>query len=262
MNRKPIIFIDSGIGGLPYLEWIKERLPDESFVYLADNENFPYGTKSADDLKLIMHDRMSALVESYDPKAAVIACNTASVVTLASLRSCFDIPIIGVVPAVKPAAFLSGSRRIGLMATSRTIEDIYTQQLIEDFASDCEVFRFAGSEIIDFIENRLYGAGRNEIEEVLRPAVDFFIGKRVDNVVLGCTHFLFLEKILVEMLDGISLIDSREGVGNQIIRVLRSNNILSDKKEEDLFILTGDVGAMSKRKNINWISEKYGLCRV
>jgi glutamate racemase len=262
MNSSPIIFIDSGIGGLPYLEWIKERMPEESFVYLADNENFPYGTKSKDVLKHIMYDLMSELVLKYNPKAVVIACNTASVISLAYLRENFSMPIIGVVPAVKPAAFLSDKKRIGLMATNRTIEDSYTEKLIQDFASNCDVYRWAGTDIIDFIENRLYGADNSEIVEVLKPAVDFFIDNDVDNVVLGCTHFLFLEKNLREMLGEIKLIDSREGVGNQIVRILEKYNLQSESKNKDIFILTGAAGDFSKKENYNWISEKYGLCTV
>lgn len=262
MNRNPIIFIDSGIGGLPYLEWIKEKMPEESFVYIADNKNFPYGTKSKDTLKKIMHSLMSSLVEEYNPKTVVIACNTASVISLAYLRGQFTMPIIGVVPAVKPAAFLSGKKRIGLMATNRTIEDVYTEKLIEDFASDCDVYRWAGTEIIDFIENHLYGAEPDDITKVIEPAVDFFVKNDVDNVVLGCTHFLFIESYLTDMLGGIKLIDSREGVGNQIIRILKKNNIESDKKKNDLFILTGAEEDFSRKENYYWISEKYGLCTV
>jgi len=262
MNRAPIVFIDSGIGGLPYLEWIKKRLPEESFVYIADNKNFPYGTKTKESLKKIMYDLMAELCSLYNPKAAVIACNTASVISLEYLREHFTIPIIGVVPAVKPAAFQAGKKRIGLMASDRTIEDSYTEKLIEDHASDCIVYRWPGNEIIDFIENRLYGSKKDEIAEVLKPAVDFFTENEVDNVVLGCTHFLFLEDYLTEMLGGLSLIDSREGVGNQIIRILKKHRLLSDKKSSDLFILTGAADDFSRKENYNWISEKYGLCTV
>ena len=104
------------------MEWIKSRLPDENFVYIADNKNFPFGTKTRDDLIRIMTETMSWAVDKFHPKAAVIACNTASVVSLAALRSNFSFPIIGVVPAVKPAAFMTAKKRIGLMASNRTID--------------------------------------------------------------------------------------------------------------------------------------------
>ena len=262
MNRFPIIFIDSGIGGLPYLEWIKKRMPQESFVYIADNEHFPYGNKTKDSVRKIMFSLMNELVSEYNPKAVVIACNTASVISLEYLRGHFSMPIIGVVPAVKPAAFLSGKKRIGLMASNRTIEDTYTEKLIDDHAADCKVYRWPGNDIIAFIENNLYGAGSREITEVLKPAVDYFKESDVDNLVLGCTHFLFLEDYLTRMLDGVKLIDSREGVGNQIIRILKKHSLLSDRKNGDLFILTGAADDFSKKENYNWISEKYGLCTV
>ena len=262
MNKSPIIFIDSGIGGLPYLEWLKNRLPDESFVYLADNKNFPFGTKTKEALIRIMTESMEMLTREYNPKAAVIACNTASVISLPSLRERFSYPIVGVVPAIKPAALLSMKKRIGLMASNRTIEDSYTENLINDFASDCEVYKLIGTDIIDFIENSLYKSTEAEKSAVLKPAVEFFKKADVDIVVLGCTHFLFLENELGTMLgDEISLIDSRDGVGNQIIRILNQNGILSSEKNMDYFILTGSEKS-GKMANYSWISEKYGLCAV
>ena len=262
MNKSPVVFIDSGIGGLPYLEWLKTRLPEESFVYMADNKNFPFGTKEKEVLIDIMIESMAYLEKVYNPKAAVIACNTASVISLGSLRERFSFPIIGVVPAIKPAAFLSASKRIGLMASNRTIEDSYTEKLIEDFASDCKVFKYVGTEIIDFIENSLYRADGDQILEIIKPATDFFRANEVDIVVLGCTHFLFLEKELQEALGvNIKLIDSREGVGNQIIKVLNLNDLLSDRKDKDYFLLTGKDNR-SLIENYSWISEKYGLCAV
>ena len=261
MNNSPILFIDSGIGGLPYLEWLKSRMPEESFVYIADNKNFPFGTKSRKQVLEIMHNTVDKAMKAYSPKAAVIACNTASVISLDALRHSFDIPFIGVVPAVKPAAFLSKNKKIGLMGTSRTIEDSYTEKLIEDFASDCEVFRYAGSDIISFIENELYGAGPDDIKRVLFPAAEYFSSKNVDNVVLGCTHFIFLENEIRDAFgSGVSIIDSREGVGKQIQRVLIEKDLLSTEKGRDFFILTG--ADSENIENYRWISEKYGLCAV
>ncbi|HAK44873.1 MAG TPA: glutamate racemase [Spirochaeta sp.] len=263
MNNSPILFFDSGIGGLPYLEWLKVRMPEESFIYIADNKNFPYGTKSREQLIDIIHDTMDEAVDKYSPKASVIACNTASVISLDHLRSNFDFPFIGVVPAIKPAAFLSENKKIGLMATNRTIEDKYTEKLIIEHASDCEVFRYAGTEIIDFIENELSSAKSGERETVIDPAVKFFHEKEVDIVVLGCTHFLLLENELQNALGPqIKIIDSREGVGRQIVRVLKDKDILSAKKQSDLFVLTGQGDEEKKIKNYRWISKKYGLCAV
>lgn len=263
MNRSPVVFIDSGIGGLPYLEWLKSRLPEESFIYLADNENFPFGTKSRDQIIRIMNNTMNFLNNDYKPKAAVIACNTASVISLANLRLNFSFPIIGVVPAIKPAAFLSEKKRIGLMASNRTIEDEYTENLINEHADGCTVFRYAGTKIIDFIENRLNGSVPQDKVEILQPAADYFKKNDVDIVVLGCTHFLFLEMEIQNAFGSeIKIVDSREGVGKQIIRILSGKNLLSDKKDKDLFILTGKSENNIIHENYKWISEKYGLCTV
>ncbi len=262
MNKQPVVIIDSGIGGLPYMEWIKSRLPDENFVYIADNKNFPFGTKTRDDLIRIMTETMSWAVDKFRPKAAVIACNTASVVSLAALRSNFSFPIIGVVPAVKPAAFMTAKKRIGLMASNRTIDDEYTEKLITDFASQCVVARFAGTEIINFIENELQAAAEAQITAVLKPAADFFKKSDVDSVVLGCTHFLFLEdEIRNNFGDGIRIIDSREGVGRQVIKVLTEKGLLSDEKKTDYFHITG-LSDEEKISRYGWVLNKYGLCAV
>ncbi|MDC7227153.1 MAG: glutamate racemase [Spirochaetales bacterium] len=263
MNNSPLLFIDSGIGGLPYLEWLKKRMPEESFVYIADNKNFPFGTKNRNELINIMVATIAEAEEQYSPKAAVLACNTASVVSLDVLRNNFNFPFIGVVPAIKPAAFTTKNKRIGLMASNRTIEDEYTERLIKDFASDCEVFKLAAGEIIDFIENRLYNSDQDEIRAVIAPAVKYFKDNEVDIVVLGCTHFLFLEKELQEELGGnVMIIDSRDGVGRQIMRVLEDKDLKSGRKTDDKFILTGNKESNEKIRNYTWISEKYGLCAV
>ncbi|MDC7125977.1 MAG: glutamate racemase [Spirochaetales bacterium] len=264
MNNAPIVFVDSGIGGLPYLEWLKNEMPKENFVYLADSLNFPYGTKDKKQVINIMLNIFNCLKEKYNPKAAVIACNTATVISLETLRKKFSFPIVGVVPAVKPAAKLSKKKRIGLMATNITINDKYTEKLIDDFASNCDVFRYSGTKIIDFIEKNLFKAETDKKKDVLQPAIDFFRQNDVDTIILGCTHFLLMEDELKELLGcDITVVDSREGVGRQIVRVLEKKDLLSDKKEkEDVFILTGEKSDKNLMESYKWITEKYGLCEA
>lgn len=262
MDNRPVAFIDSGVGGLPYLKWVKQHLPLEKFIYIADNANFPYGPRDREELQLLLEGLVQRLVEKHDPKLIVIACNTASVTALAYLRDKFSMPFVGTVPAVKTAALKTVNKKIGLMATDRTLNDVYTEALIRDHASECEIFRYSGTEIIDFIEKRLYEASEDEKEKVLRPAIEFFSENNADKIVLGCTHFLLMETELRKYACGsIEIIDSREGVGNQIIRVLKNNDLLSQMKTgEDLFILTDRSGTSEKIRNSTWILEEYGLC--
>ena len=227
-RQQPIAVFDSGVGGLPYLRWMKQHLPDERFVYLADRANFPYGEKTEDELRGIVIDTVGRLIEKQDPKIAVIACNTASVVALADLRATYSIPFVGVVPAVKPAAEISDSKSIGILATRRTVEDPYTDDLVRSYARDCSVSRYAGVEIVDLVENRFFSTSREEKREILRPAVEFFRERNVDTVVVACTHFIFVQDELRKMLGPEAhVIDSREGVGRQVVHILKERQLQS-----------------------------------
>lgn len=242
-NRQTIAVFDSGIGGIPYLQWIREKLPAEDFVYLADRENFPYGEKDDRRLRDLIVDAVGRFIEKTFPALMVIACNTASVVALAELRRRYDIPFVGVVPAIKPAAALTRRRSIGVLATRRTVEDPYTAGLIRRFASDCRVSLYPGVEIVDLVENRLSVATEQERKQVLRPAVDFFREKEVDTLVVACTHFVFVQEELAEMMgDGTRVIDSREGVGRQVIHLLEKSRQNYDHGTRQGFGRNSDQG--------------------
>ncbi len=226
MNDRPIAVFDSGVGGLPYLQSLREYAPNEYFVYLADRANFPYGEKSDKELRQIIVESVGRFIEATDPKLMLIACNTASVVALEALRERFSIPFIGVVPAIKPAAETSARRSIGVLATRRTVEDPYTEELISRYASDCRVIRYAGVEIVELVELNYFTTSEGEKIEVLKPAVEYFKSEEVDTLVVGCTHFIFVEELLQHMLDGSAkVIDSRRGVAQQTLRILEQESI-------------------------------------
>ncbi len=249
MINKPILFFDSGIGGLSYLDWLSRREVHETFVYFADTVNFPYGEKPAGLLRSIILEQMGRLIERVEPKFAVIACNTASVVALKELRNKYKIPFVGTVPAIKPAAVSTGSPdvekpvRIGLLATDRTVKDVYTARLIQDFASHCEIIRYGAGNLVNFVEKRLLTSTRKERFDILNPIVDFFRKKEIDALVLGCTHFIFLKEDLYQLLDAnIKIIDSVKGVGRQIQRILdqTGRNNGTGTKKVHFCLSTGD----------------------
>jgi glutamate racemase len=220
MADRPVAFYDSGIGGLPYLAWVRERLPNAPFVYVGDNEHFPYGEKSHEELRMIAVSVVGRILARFDPKLVVVACNTASVVALAELRARFPVAFVGVVPAVKPAAERSRGRRIALLATTRTVGDAYSDRLIQEYAADCTVVRIAGQQLVSFIENDYIGASPVAVMAALEPTIAPLRSEKVDSVILGCTHFTFLDREIREGLGGgVDVIDSREGVGRQVLRL-------------------------------------------
>jgi glutamate racemase len=207
------------VGGLPYLEWVRGKIPLESHVYLADNEAFPYGEKSADELKRIVVERVGRLIRHHRPKVIVVACNTASVAALSELRDTFETPFVGVVPAVKPAALYSRAGKIGLLATNGTVSDRYTDRLIDDFASSCSVTRIADGSIVRFVEERFVRSTPADRLQAISAVVDRIKTAGVDTLVIGCTHFVYIEDDLRSALSGsVEIVDSLEGVGKQIIR--------------------------------------------
>ena len=225
----PLVFIDSGIGGLPYLKWVRERVPNENFVYIADRKNFPYGPKSAGEVFAAVKECVDKALAVYNPKLFVLACNTASVCALEGLRAAFPgRTFVGTVPAVKPAAEYSKNKRIGVLATAATVHAQYLDDLIARFAPFCTVIRVAGADIVSFVEKKFFTATQEERHWIVADAAARFRAEGVDVVVLACTHFLYLfREISVELTDSVLIMDSREGVGRRVI------SLLSGGREED-----------------------------
>lgn len=237
MNN-PIVVFDSGIGGLPYLVHLRDRLSCENFVYVADSKNFPYGNKNENDLKILIVDTIKVIIEKFNPKAIVIACNTASVTALKELRSITKIPIVGVVPAIKTAALLTKNRRIGILATKRTVEGKYLQTLIKDYSSENQVFSVGASDIVEFVERDLHNATKEFKNNFIRHSVSEIKLYDVDSVVLGCTHFIHVaDEISKALGQHVKIIDSRDGVSRQTERVITLNTI-SGKKGYGYFYMT------------------------
>src|SRR3546814_861829 len=139
MDKRPILFLDSGMGGLSVLEPTRKLLPNAPIVYVADNGGFPYGTRTEAEIAARVPALLGRLVERYHPRIIVIACNTASTIALAAVRAVLDLPIVGTVPAIKPAAALSQSRVIGVLGTDATVRQPYVDRLSGEFAADCRV---------------------------------------------------------------------------------------------------------------------------
>jgi glutamate racemase len=222
--------MDSGIGGLPYLDAARRYLPAQAFVYLADREGFPYGSKGREEVEAIVLDRVRRLIASWKPRAIVIACNTASQAALAAVRAAHPgMPVIGTVPAIKPAAERSRRGSIGVLATEGTISDPYLDDLVARFATGTKVSLRGAQELVDFVELRLVGASSAERREAVLPHALALVEAGVDVIVLACTHFLHLADDIADCATELSrergggaveVIDSREGVARRLARVL------------------------------------------
>jgi glutamate racemase len=241
MADRPVAFIDSGIGGLPYLEYTRTLLPKKRFVYAADRENFPYGRKNPEAIIRATVLLTERLRERENPALVVVACNTMSVVALAELRRRFPLPFVGVVPAVKPAAAFSKSRCVAVLATQRTVDDRYLEDLIEKHAEGCRVENFPAADLVDFVERDLYKASPDEKRERVRREAERFRRAGADTVVLACTHFThLLEDFISELGDGVRVVDSREGVARQVMRLLGETDATRrGPGRPDAFYITG-----------------------
>jgi glutamate racemase len=242
MNR-PVLFLDSGIGGLPYAGRFHERNPGETFIYVADREHFPYGPRRKEDLEALLTELTAVITENFNPKLAVVACNTASVSALDTLRERFPaMPWVGTVPAVKPAVLASRSRCVGVLGTQRTVDDPYIAAIAAEAGPDCAIVRCAAPDLVDFVENRGDAAGAEEKYLAVKPYMEFFRKRGADGIVLGCTHFLFLLDIFsTAAAPDMRIYDSLEGVLSRTEYLLDSQGLRAEgNRDANLLILTGN----------------------
>lgn len=211
-----ILVFDSGVGGLSILQEIRQQYPNCCYFYASDNAAFPYGTKSEDELVERVDIVLHQLEQVTQADIIVVACNSASTVALPRIRERFAQPVIGVVPAIKPAAAISQTKTIGLLATPGTINRHYTQQLIQEFAHDCEVIRVGSSELVQLAEEKL--RGRAITEQSLTPIIQPFTDNTdIDTLVLACTHFPLLKKELQALMPNIQhWVDSGEAIARRV----------------------------------------------
>lgn len=230
VSSESILVIDSGIGGLSVCQSILAQQPRLQIIYFADSAHFPYGlmpeARLSDRLKVIVEK----MLEIHQPKLVVLACNTVSTLLLPELRTLFDIPFVGVVPAIKPAAIMSNTKRIGLLATPATVLRPYTDQLIEDYASFCEVVKVGSSELVVQAENLLNDDAVDQavIDLVLKPFRSVPELSDVDTIVLGCTHFPLLKTQLQASLPNVNWVDSGEAIANRVSFLLQESYVDKD----------------------------------
>jgi glutamate racemase len=224
-DMRPVLFLDSGIGGLAYCAFFCERNRREPVVYLADREHFPYGGRTRENLVSVLTSLMELAVKKTNPKIAALACNTATVSALDDLRRAFPgLPFVGTVPAIKPAAQAAKNGIVGVLGTSRTIEEPYISRLAAE-NGNCVIRGIAAPDLVDFVERRLLYASEDEKRGAAREYMEIFRAEGISAVVLGCTHFLFLaEEFRREAAPDITVFDSVEGICRRVETLLDENN--------------------------------------
>lgn len=216
---RPILFFDSGVGGLSVLGPTRALLPHADVVYVADNAGYPYGTKGEAEIAARVPALLGRLAERYRPRLIVIACNTASTIALAAVRAALDVPVVGTVPAIKPAAERSVTRTIGVLGTRATVRQPYVDDLAARFATDCTVIRHGSAELVDLAEGALRGepGSDDQYRAVLAGLFDQPGGAAIDVIVNACTHFpLVVDRLALVAPPGVAFVDGGPGIARRV----------------------------------------------
>ena len=230
MSKNPIGLFDSGVGGTSIWKEVHHLLPHENTIYLADSKNAPYGLKGKDKIIELSIKNTEFLLEK-DCKLIVVACNTATTNAIKTLRSKYDVPFIGIEPAIKPAALQTQTKAIGILATKGTLSSELFSNTSTLYGSGINVIEQHGEGIVQLIETgKLYS---EEMKALLKLYLEPMIQANIDHLVLGCTHYPYLMPLLLEILpEHIKIIDSGEAVARQTKNVLLQNHLLNTSTQQ------------------------------
>jgi glutamate racemase len=259
MNNKPVGIFDSGVGGLSVWQEIDCLLPNESIVYYADNANCPYGEKTQDEVIEYSKEATQFLMNK-GCKIIVVACNTATAQAIDYLRKTFDIPFVGIVPAVKPAAIHSKTGVIAILATAGTLKSKKFNDTMKEFSGNTEVILVEGGELVALVENGLQGTEQSL--NVLNRHINRLMEKHIDHLVLGCTHFPFLiEDIKTITGESVILDNPAPAIAKRTKYILEKAQLtVSDINEKQVeFFSSGNIETLKNlMKNIagikSWMS--------
>jgi glutamate racemase len=245
MSKQPIGIFDSGVGGTSIWKEIHALVPYENTIYLADSANAPYGPKGKDAIVTLSTKNTELLIEK-GCKLIVVACNTATTNAIKTLRKTFNVPFIGIEPAIKPAALHSKTKAIGILATKGTLSSELFHDTSNLFINDHTVIEQVGDGIVPLIE--IGKANSEEMKGLLKLYLKPMLDANIDYLVLGCTHYPYLMPLLLEFLPKhIKIIDSGEAVARQTKTVLEQNNILntSNSKPNNQFYINTSTEVMT-----------------
>jgi glutamate racemase len=256
----PILLFDSGVGGLCVLAELRRLLPQAPVIYAADNAGLPYGAKTEAQIAARVSGLLGRMTERFRPRLVCIACNTASTIALGMVREVLEVPIVGTVPAIKPAAAMTATGTIGLLGTEATIRQAYVDRLEEEFAQGKRLLRHGAPELVGAAEALLRG-------ETVDPAVyaraaaglrDQPGGEAIDTLVLACTHFPLIKEELAQAFGrDVRFVDGAQGIARRIAALTDGQPFLRAEPDRALFTRGGPAIAA-----LTPALAPYGLSRI
>ena len=248
----PVLLFDSGVGGLTVLDALRRALPDCPVIYAADQAGLPYGDKSEAQVAARVSGLLGRMTERLRPRLVCIACNTASTIALSAVREVLEVPIVGTVPAIKPAAAMTRSGTIGLLGTAATIRQSYVDRLEAEFAGGKRLLRHGAGELVGAAEARLRGEPVDwaVIERAVAGLRRQSGGEAIDTVVLACTHFPLLVEELGQVFGpGVRFIDGADGIARRIVSLTQGQRF--ERRRPDYALMTGthEAGALTPALN-------------
>jgi glutamate racemase len=241
----PIGFFDSGVGGTSIWKEVQKILPNESTIYLADSKNAPYGSRSKAEI-IELSIKNTELLLANHCKLIVVACNTATTNAISVLRSRYEIPFVGIEPAIKPAALKSSSGVIGVLATRGTLSSSLFHKTMQLYTGGVKIVEQVGDGLVPLIEQgKIYS---DEMEYLLKQYLEPMIKSNIDYLVLGCSHYPYLIPILHKLLPKhVTIIDSGAAVARQTQKVLEQNELRNNSMEASLykFYSNKEVGVLT-----------------
>ncbi|MBB3124467.1 glutamate racemase [Mesoflavibacter sabulilitoris] len=252
MNKQPIGIFDSGVGGTSIWKEIHALLPYENTIYLADSANAPYGPKGKDAI-IALSEKNTEYLLNQNSKIIVVACNTATTNAIKHLRKKYDVPFIGIEPAIKPAALQTQTKAIGILATKGTLSSELFFNTSQLYSNGIEIIEQEGEGIVQLIESG--NINSEEMRALLEIYLKPMLNANIDYLVLGCTHYPYLIPQLLKMLPKhIKIIDSGEAVARQTKAILKQLNLLNiaDVKPDLKFYINSNPKVMSQLLNNNF----------
>ncbi|TYA55153.1 glutamate racemase [Formosa maritima] len=254
MNKQPIGIFDSGVGGTSIWKELNLLLPKENTIYLADSKNAPYGEKTKEEIIALSKKNIDLLIEK-NCKLIIVACNTATTNAIKILRDNYNLPIIGIEPAIKPAALQTKTKAIGILATKGTLSSELFHKTTNVFTNGIKVVEQVGEGIVQLIESGKINS--EEMSSLLKIYMKPMLDTNIDYLVLGCTHYPYLMPQLLELLPkNIKIIDSGEAVARQTQAVLKQHLLLNSatSKPKIKFYSNGNPEVLA-----SLIGEKYSV---